>query len=148
MTDEIDSSIGIDFGELDSAKTILRDGAYQDEKKRPPENPIHEDVEFAREKVRHAMEIGSRVLENAEEMTKMTDDVRAIRVVASLIDSIAHSADRLVRLKEQPPAAQAQGADKAALPPPGEKTFVFVGSPAQLQQHMDSKMKVIDGESK
>lgn len=150
MTDEIDSSIGvgIDFGELDSAKSILRDGAYRDEKERPPENPNLEDVEFAREKVRFAMEVGARVLENAETLTKITEDVRAVRVVASLIDSIAHSADRLVRLREQPPTTtKAQGGDNAALPPPGEKTFVFVGSPAQLQQHMDSKMKVIEGES-
>lgn len=150
MTDEIDSSIGvgIDFGELDSAKSVLRDGAYKDEKKRPPENPNAEDVEFAREKVRFAMEVGARVLENAETLTKITEDVRAVRVVASLIDSIAHSADRLVRLREQPSTPQVQGSDKAALPPPGEKTFVFVGSPAQLQQHMDSKMKVVEGESK
>ncbi len=145
MSHDFDLELGLS-DDLDTFKK----GAGKDVPNDPPSNAHPDDVEFARAQVRKAINIGVKTLENAEGLASASDDVRAFKVVSSLIDSVSAAADKLVRLREN----KQNGNSTPALPAPGTpgalpaptQTIAFIGSAADLLKEMDvaTKAKTVD----
>lgn len=135
-----DAEFGLDLNNDDL--DLLKKGANKDRPNTPPSNADPDDVEFAREHVRRAIEIGLSALDNANGLVEASDDVRAFKVISSLIDSVSNASDRLVRLRDNMKAKEQQLALPHNQPP---TQIVFSGSPADLLKELDSrKMKTIE----